>query len=337
MKAFDIDRRGHGLVHDVADPVASPGQAVIDVAFVGICGTDLGLFDADATRMLETHNHYPLRLGHEWSGTVTSVGDPADRSWIGRRVTGLTMLGCGHCAFCVEGLPNLCPDRFEIGVRGDWKGALAERLLVPVNALLALPDGVDDRVGAMTEPGGNSWRAVHASAAGPGKRILVLGSGTIGLLCAQFALAEGSEVHVLGIDAASLELAVALGVAGTWRKETLPRLRWDAVIDATDAPGMPSYALDVVTPGCRVVLIGVAHTPSEVDSRVLVRKELAVQGVLGATQGFEPAIAAFGSGVVDPLPLIGAVIGLDEVGAALAGHRPSKSGSGPKLLVDPSL
>jgi threonine dehydrogenase-like Zn-dependent dehydrogenase len=156
------------------------------------------------------------------------------------------------------------------------------------------------------------------------------------LLCAQFARAAGSEVHVLGIDPRSLALARTFG-AQTWTREELPVLPWDAVIDATDAPSMPEFAIDVAEPGRRVILIGVAHEPSPVDSRRIVRKDLAVTGILGASAGLEPTIAAYASGEVDPHPLIAAVIGLDEVAAALDGWRPENASAGPKILVDPRV
>lgn len=247
------------------------------------------------------------------------------------------MLGCGHCERCLDGRHHLCEDRFEIGVRRGWPGALAEQLLVPVSALHPLPSEVSDVMGAMVEPGGNARRAVASSGAAVGSRTLVLGSGTIGLLCTQFALAAGSEVHVLGIDPASLALADELGAAGTWTAKTLPAMAWDAVIEATDAPSMPEFAIDVAEPGRRVVLIGVLHEPSEIDSRRIVRKDLTVTGILGASQGLAPAIRAYESGAVNPLPLVAGVIGLSQVAAALGGWRPENAGRGPKILVDPRL
>ena len=87
---------------------------------------------------------YPLRIGHEWSGTVRSVGPDVDEAWVGRRVTGDTMLGCGRCDRCRGGRQHLCADRFEVGIRNGWPGALAEQLAVPATSLLALPDAVDD-------------------------------------------------------------------------------------------------------------------------------------------------------------------------------------------------
>jgi len=206
---------------------------------------------------------------------------------------------------------------------------------VPVTALRTLPDSVSTPAGALVEPGGNAYRAVVASRATAGTRLLVLGTGTIGLLAAMMARAVGARVHVLGVDPRTMSLAEGLGLAGVWTGERLPQLEWDAVIDATDAPGLPGYAIEVAEPGRRVVLIGVAHTPSEIDTRRIVRKDLTVVGVLGASQGLDATIARYATGAVDPAPLIAATIGLVDVGRALADWRPDDAGPGPKLLVQP--
>ena len=113
---------------------------------------------------------------------MSAVGDGVDAAWLGRRVTGDTMLGCGHCAPCRSGRQHVCADRFEIGISGGWPGALAEQLPVPVTALQRLPDTVDATLGALVEPGGNALRAVRGAALEPGERLLVLGPGAIGLL-----------------------------------------------------------------------------------------------------------------------------------------------------------
>ncbi len=137
--------------------------------------------------MAYLHNglaHYPVRIGHEWCGTVSAVGPGVDESWIGRRTTGDTQIGCGHCHRCLTGRQYVCDDRYEIGLRRDFPGALAEQLTVPVRALLPLPDSVYDAAGALVEPGGNALRAVRAAQVGPGERLLVIGPGTIGLLAA---------------------------------------------------------------------------------------------------------------------------------------------------------
>nr|WP_276610752.1 zinc-binding dehydrogenase [Kineococcus siccus] len=187
----------------------------------------------------------------------------------------------------------------------------------------------------MVEPGGNAVRAVDAAAAGEGSRLLVVGPGTIGLLCALFARARGAETHVLGRDAPSLDLARRLGFAGTWTADDLPRVAWDAVVDATDDAAVPSSAVDLVEPGGRVVLIGVSRTPSSVDTRRLVRGDVTAVGVLGASAGLRSAVDAYAAGVVDPAPLVAETIPLELLPDELSGRRPRPAGSPPKVHVDP--
>jgi len=335
MRAFLVTSPGVGSVEDVPLPTPAGGQVVVDVSFVGICGTDVSLFHGDAERLRQARTCHPLRLGHEWSGTVSALGHGVDTSWLGQRVTGDSMLGCGHCGRCLDGRHYVCEKRYEIGVRGGWPGALAEKLLVPESALHRLPDALTDQMGALVEPGGNAYRAVAASGATNGSRVLVLGPGTIGLLCAQFALAAGSEVHVLGRSETSLERARMYGVSGAWKRDELPRLAWDAVIDATDVASMPALAIDLVEPGRRVVFIGISSARSEVDSRVFAFKDLTAVGILGGSLGLQPTIAAYESGVVDPLPLVRATIGLKDVAAVLDGWIPDSAGNGSKILVNP--
>ncbi|GAA4195501.1 alcohol dehydrogenase catalytic domain-containing protein [Streptosporangium oxazolinicum] len=336
MRAFVVTGPRRFAVLDVEPPVPGPGQVVVDVERAGVCGTDMEFFSGEMAYLEEEHNaRYPMRLGHEWCGTVSSVGEGVDGGWVGTRVTGDTMLGCGRCRRCLGGLQHVCEDRFEIGIRGGWPGALAERLPVPVTALHVLPDTVDAVAGAMVEPGGNALRAVEAAALAPGDRLLVMGPGTIGLLAARFALAHGAEVHIMGLSEPSLEFARTLGVHGAWTSDRLPDLPFDAVIDASNAPGLPSLAVDLVEPGRRVVYIGLAPAPSAVDTRVLVLKDVTAVGVLSASPGLAGAIEHYASGAVDPRPLVAAVVGLGEVGEILSGSRPAGAGPGPKIHVDP--
>src|SRR5262249_48203765 len=143
MRAFVITGPQAGCVTDVDDPIPAPGQVVVDVERAGVCGTDMEFFSGEMAYLHSGEAAYPLRIGHEWCGTVTALGDGVDPSWLGRRVTGDTMLGCRTCERCLNGRQHLCANRFEIGIRNGWPGALAARLPVPASALLALPDTVD--------------------------------------------------------------------------------------------------------------------------------------------------------------------------------------------------
>jgi threonine dehydrogenase-like Zn-dependent dehydrogenase len=337
MRAFVVTGPHQGGVRDVPDPVADEGQVVVDVHRAGVCGTDVEFWTGEMAYLHQGHAHYPLRLGHEWCGVVSALGGGVDPGWLGRRVTGDTMLGCGQCDRCRSGRHNVCEDRVEIGIRGGFPGALAEQLAVPADALMALPDSVDDTAGAMVEPGGNALRSVRAAALSTGDRVLVLGAGTMGLLAAEFARADGVEVHLMGRSVASLEFARSLGFTGVWQRSELPLLRWDAVIDASNAAELPALALELVEPGKRVVYLGIAGSPSLIDTRTIAFKDVTAVGILAASQGLAGTVEHYAAGSVDPRPLVAATVGLDSVADVLAGWRPESAAAGPKLHIDPRL
>ncbi len=335
MRAFVITGPGQAEVRDIDPPVPGPGQVVVDVERAGVCGTDMEFFSGHMAYLGTGEARYPVRIGHEWSGVVSRAGDAAARPWLGRRVTGDTMLGCGRCRRCRDGRQHLCARRFEIGIRGGWPGALAEHLLVPAGALHELPGTVDAVAGALVEPGGNALRAVRAAQVTAGQRLLVLGPGTIGLLAARIAAALGAEVHLLGRDDRSLRFAASFGLDRAWSRDTLPGLPFDAVIDASNAAGLPALAADLVEPGGRVVYIGLSAEPSLVDTRRLVLKDVTATGILSGSGGLGETISLYAGGAVDPRPVVAATVGLAEVAAVLSGHREPGWGDAPKLHVDP--
>jgi threonine dehydrogenase-like Zn-dependent dehydrogenase len=336
MRALVFTGPGKAEVHEVPAPEAAPGQVVVDVERVGICGTDVELFTGEMSYLHTGDSSYPLRPGHEWSGVVSAVGSEIDRGWVGRRVTGDTMIGCGDCRRCRAGRHHVCPDRHELGIRDGLPGALAEQLAFPAAYLHPLPDGVDPTCGAMVEPGGNAVRSLAGTALAPGERLLVLGTGTIGLLVAMFARARGIDVHLMGQRSEHLDLVRELGFGNAWTRATLPSPAWDAVIDASNAAELPALALDLVEPGRRVVYIGLAGIPSTVDTREFVLKDVTAVGILGASAGLPGAIEAYADGSVDPRPLVAATVALEDIVDVLSGQRPPGAGSGPKIQADPS-
>ncbi|GAA5202057.1 alcohol dehydrogenase catalytic domain-containing protein [Microbacterium jejuense] len=333
MKALVITAPGHAEVQEVDEPAPAAGEVVVDVRRAGICGTDLEFFSGEMAYLHSGHAAYPMRIGHEWAGTVSAVGAGVDPAWTGRRVTGDTMLGCGECRRCQHGRQHVCERRLELGIRGGKPGAIAEKVATTVASLHRLPDAVDDAMGALVEPGGNAFRAVQGAALQPGDRCLVLGPGTIGLLCAMFARAAGAEVHLLARDEASTAFARSLGFDDVWTEAQLPGLPWDAVVEASNSPQLPARALELVEPGGRVVYIGLAGTPSLIDTRDLALKDVTAVGVLSASPGLAGTIDAYAAGVVDPRPLIAATVALDDLPAILAGTRPPGAGPGPKFHV----
>ena len=335
MRAFVLTAPLEGAVEEVPAPRAGPGEVVVDVERVGVCGTDVEFFTGEMAYLHQGHAHFPMRLGHEWAGVVAVVGAGVDPAWVGRRVMGDTMLGDGTCRRCLRGHQHVCERRQEVGIRGGRDGALAEQVAVPASSLHALPDTVDAVLGALVEPGGNSLRAVQAADLRAGDRVVVLGPGTIGLLVAMFARAAGAEVHLMGRDHPSLDLARSLGFTAVWIDETLPDLPFDAVVDASNAAHLPARALDLVEPGGRLVYIGLAGTPSHIDTRVLALKDVTAVGILSASPGLDATIEAYAAGAIDPRPLVAATVGLDDVADVLAGRRPAGAGPGPKIHIDP--
>src|SRR4051794_26771943 len=335
MRAYVLAGPYAGAVEELPEPVAVSGEVVVDVERVGVCGTDVEFFTGEMAYLEQGHASYPMRLGHEWAGTVSFVGDGVDPRWLGKRVTGDTMLGDRTCRRCRRGHQHVCEHRQEVGIRGGRPGALAEKLSVPAWSLHELPLMVDSTLGALVEPTGNAGRAAAAAGVGPGDRVLVCGPGTIGLLAAMFARAAGAEVHLLGASEPSVHFARTLGFEHAWRSAELPDLPFDAVIDASNAAEMPARALELVEPAGRVVYIGLAGQPSLIDTRTLALKDVTAVGILSASPGLEAAIAALAAGAFDPRPLVAATVGLEDVGEVLAGRRPDGAGPGLKIHIDP--
>jgi 2-desacetyl-2-hydroxyethyl bacteriochlorophyllide A dehydrogenase len=334
MRALVIDGPGSAAVTEVDAPVPAAGQVVVEVHRAGICGTDTELLAGTLPYFAQGKSRFPLRPGHEWCGVVTAAGPGVSRDWLGARVTGDTMLGCGRCRRCRAGNWHVCADRHEIGITG-WPGALAEMLPVPVTALHRLPAAVGDTAGALVEPGGNAHRAVTAARARAGTRVLVCGPGTIGLLAAAFAAAAGAEVHVLAEDGARRELAQRFGASRYWTAADPPPCGYDAVIDCSNGSSVPALALSLVEPAGRLVCIGVSAAASRIDSRDLVLGDITAVGILGASAGLAAAIGYYADGRVVPDALAPAVVGLGRAADAIAGRVSPAPGT--KILIDPRL
>src|SRR5438309_1338171 len=193
-------------VESVAEPRPGDGEVLVAPEAVGICGSEVeGYVGRMANRVP------PLVMGHEFAGTVVAAGRGSGRDWLGRRVAVNPLLSCRVCARCAAGERNLCAKRRLIGVH--LAGGFAERVAVPAENLVALPEGVDARAGALVEPLAN---AVHAM--GLARRlvaaevVVVLGAGTIGLFALHAARAAGiADVRVVEPFAERRAFALAAG------------------------------------------------------------------------------------------------------------------------------
>lgn len=331
MRAFVITEPRDAAVRDVGEPEPGPGQVVVAVSLAGVCGTDVEFYTGAMPYLHDGQASYPIRIGHEWCGRVSALGEGVEGSWLGAFVTGDTMLGCGRCDRCRGGRHHVCEERHEVGVRRGWHGALAERLLLPASALKRLPDDMPPTVAALVEPAGSAVRAVEAAGGG---RLCVWGGGTLGLLALQFAVVGGARVDVVDPRPVARELASTLGASEVFAPAEAPARGYDAVIDMSIGEEAPRSAVEQVEPAGRVVLVGLSPTPSQLDSRRIVLRDVTVVGILAASSGLERAIELLASGRIRVEPLVAATVGLDEVADVLGGRAPSPSGA-PKFLVDP--
>src|ERR687897_659453 len=179
-------------VDQVPEPSVEPGTVVVPPTATGICGSEIeGYLGKMGNRTP------PLVMGHEFAGTVTQVGEGVDEGLVGRLVAVNPLSSDGTCPLCRAGLTNLCPNRKLVGIHSP--GGFAEYTLAPASNVYPLPEGVEARTGALAEPLANGVHAARLGLAGRSvEHAVVVGAGTIGLMCLQAAALDGvPEVQAL--------------------------------------------------------------------------------------------------------------------------------------------
>jgi threonine dehydrogenase-like Zn-dependent dehydrogenase len=330
MRAFIVEHAGKGAVHQVDKPQPGPGEAIVGIRQVGVCGTDTEFFRGTQHNLAKGTATFPLRLGHEWSGVVDRIGPGVDPTWVGARVTGDTMLGCGDCAICHTGRQHVCPDRFEIGVRGGWPGALADELPTRASALHRIPDAMSFRVGALVEPASMALRAVKSMDITAGQRVLVWGLGCIGLLTVAFAASAGAVVHAVGRSRTGLDLARQLGAEEVTAE--LPEGLFAAAVAVSPMAEVPARCVSYLEPGGRLALVGLSGDPSPLESSDLVVNDITVVGLLSGSNVFAETIATLQAADFDPAVLVGEEIPLERTAEALVPRPTSRQGA-PKTHI----
>lgn len=268
-----------GLVcHEVEAPgIGRDDEVLIRVEAAGICGTDLHI--ADWTAGYEAMaSAMPVTLGHEFAGRVER--GPSD--WLGRRAVVRPSVTCGHCEGCRQRGEDGCTARTGIGIRRD--GGFASLASVPARNCVAVPDGLDPELAALTEPMTVAAQAVARAGTVEGKRVLVLGPGPIGLGVALFAERAGAAALTIAgrDDAARLACARALGFDDSRDAvaddEPLTPAGFDVVFEATGVPEVASAAQRLLAPGGVLVICGIHARPASFDLTAMVRLEQSVVG-----------------------------------------------------------
>jgi threonine dehydrogenase-like Zn-dependent dehydrogenase len=291
-----------------AEPEApGPGQALVQVRSIGICGTDVHAFFGR-----QPFFDYPRILGHELGVEVLAVGEGVEGLPLGARCAVLPYLECGNCVACRRGRPNCCSNLQVMGVHID--GGMRERMLVPADKLFFHPDLTFDQL-ALVETLGIGTHAVARAGIEAGETVLVVGLGPIGLGALQAARARGAEVVV--VDAAESRLRFAREVFGVERtfdasEDLEDRLMSalggelpTAVLDATGHPASMDRAPTLCAPSGRVVFVGLHKGDVRFPDALFHRRELTLMASRNGTAAeFREVLDGKARGAIDTAPWI---------------------------------
>jgi L-idonate 5-dehydrogenase len=311
-------------IESYKQPELRPGMVVLRNRRVGICGSDLHYYEYGYCAAFVPDR--PFILGHELTADVVAVANDVEMVEVGSRVTVNPARNCGFCHYCREGRTNLCRKTIMLGsasTRPPTDGALAEFVAVRADQCYVLPIEVDDSVGAMIEPFAVALHAVRRAGIVAGKRVLVIGAGTIGLLVAIAARAFGAvPIVVSDVVAARRAKALQLGANAiidasledlTIRALELTGDGFDLIFEASGAPSALRAAFAAVRPGGTIVQIGTLGTQDvPLPANGLMNKEINLVGSMRYANEFDEAIRLAASQRVDLRPLINDVFTFDK-------------------------
>jgi L-iditol 2-dehydrogenase len=304
-------------LREIPVPSIGPEDVLLEVAAVGVCGSDLHQWTAQHSWPV----NYPVTLGHEFAGTICEVGHAVTGFREGDRVCSETAAVIDpHSPMTRIGRYNLDPNRkgFGYGVHG----AMTQKVKVPARCLHRVPDALPLRMAALTEPCCVAFSAVATNVTIlPGDRVLVLGPGPIGLLCAAVARLRGAEVGVVGLprDAARLALAklydcipLSPEEADHWARER-DGLGCDGVVDAAGVSATLKTAIEWVRPAGWISKVGWGRDPLGFSLDPLVQKNVQLQGSFSHTWAtWERVLALAASGALCPQHIVGGTWGLED-------------------------
>jgi L-iditol 2-dehydrogenase len=333
MKTIRLHATNDLRLHDEPTPQAGPGETLIRVTAVGICGSDLHWFSEAGIGDAKLQK--PLVLGHEFAGAI--VEGPRK----GLRVAVDPAVPCNKCEFCRGGNPNLC-GHMRFAGHGLEDGALREFIAWPDECLFPLPDSLSDADGVMLEPLGVAIHAVDLGKLRVGMTVGVFGAGPIGLLIQQLAHLSGAQaVYVTDVLPHRVEASRSLGATkailatGAEAAEILADTNGRGVDVAFEVAGddkAVEAAIAAVKPGGRVILAGIpADDRTSFPASVARRKGLTIQLVRRMKFTYPRAIQLVASNQVDVRSLVTHHFPLDKAQEAfsLAGRR-----EGLKVIVE---
>jgi (R,R)-butanediol dehydrogenase/meso-butanediol dehydrogenase/diacetyl reductase len=316
-------------IEDVPEPSLRPGAVAIDVAWCGICGTDLHEYLEGPIFIPPTghphpltHEEEPVTMGHELSGTITALGEGVSDLRVGENVVVEPYFVCGECAPCKAGNYNLCTSMGFIGLAGGG-GGLSEHMVVERRWVHPIGDIPLDRA-ALIEPLAVGHHAFVRSGAKPGDVALVGGAGPIGLLLAAVLKAEGLTVIISEVAQARKEKARSTNVADhvidPVEEDLVARVQEltdgtgaDVCFECTSVNSVLDQLIDAVRPAGVIVNVSIWGAPATIDMQKIVLKEIDLRGTIAYVRDHPAVIKLVQEGKIDLEPFITDRISLEDL------------------------
>lgn len=312
MKAALLLEPGSVVIGEVPDPEPGPGEVLISVGGVGLCGSDVSVFSGKWEAPT-----YPWIMGHEAFGAITALGPGVSPERLGQTVVVEPNVPCFVCGQCTRGWTSACVNRQSLGM--NRVGALAEFVVVPERFAWSIPEvPLTDLV--CVEPTTVALAALRRLGRPLPDSALIIGVGPQGLSMSLVLLERGVEVHAQDIDPGRVAFAVELGAFPAATDEAR---HFDLVVDTVGAPSSMAFAVDRVEAGGTVLCLGLDSRPLEITSQTLVRRQARLQGSLTYDHpaDFEEAIALTAGGfspgriISDEYPLDDAQLAFERNGS----------------------
>ncbi len=321
MKAFQVRAPFEFGLAQVAHPQVQPGEVRVDVAYAGICGSDMHIIHGQNAFV-----RFPRVTGHEFSGLVQQVGEGVEGLRVGDRVCIDPVISCGTCYPCRIGRPNVCTHLQVIGVHRD--GGFSEQVCVPAENAHRLPDGVPLSHGALVEPYSIALNVLERMEVHPGDSVLIYGAGVIGLTLVQMARALGlTDITVTDVIDSRLQTAKALGASRTLNgqevdveaamRELTQGEGVPLIVDAACIPALMPQMVRLASPAGRIGLLGFTATPSDLVQLEMIKKELTLVGSRLNNRKFPRVIELIASGKLQVQELISHRVSFDDMPGAI--------------------
>lgn len=327
----------HSIAVESAEPTEpGSGEVRIDVAFTGVCGTDLHIFHGDMDARVEP----PGVIGHEMSGTIEALGDGVPGWSVGDAVSVMPLVWCGLCSACLAGHSHICQNLLFVGI--DAPGSMQQSWVVPADTLIAVPPQVSLAEGALIEPTAVAVHDVRRASVQAGEKVLVVGGGPVGTLIALVAHSAGAEVLVAELDPFRRTFAQNLGLATI---DPATDDVTDHVQSWTGGAGVPvafevsgaeagvTTAVDALGVRGRLCLVAIHPRPRPVNLHRFFWRELTLIGArLYERSDFERAAELIATGTV---PVQQFITRIEPLQCAPAAFKALEDAAGQmKILID---